>query len=36
MAETRRASTREGAKRGMSMALDRIQNSSSTRKRIGV
>jgi hypothetical protein len=36
MAETRRASTRDGAQRGMTMTLDRIQNSSSTRRRIGV
>ena len=36
MAETRRAATRDGASRGMTMTLDRIQNSSSTRRRIGV
>jgi hypothetical protein len=36
MAETRRASTRDGAKRGMTMTLDRIQNSSSTRRRAGI
>jgi lambda family phage tail tape measure protein len=36
MAETRRSATRDGAQRGMSMTLDRIQNSSSTRRRIGV
>ena len=36
MAETRRNATRDGAQRGMSMTLDRIQNSSSTRRRIGV
>ena len=36
MAETRRASTRDGAKRGMTMTLDRIQNSSSTRRRVGI
>jgi tape measure domain-containing protein len=36
MAETRRAAARDGAQRGMTMTLDRIQNSSSTRRRIGV
>jgi phage-related minor tail protein len=36
MAETRRNAARDGAQRGMSMTLDRIQNSSSTRRRIGV
>jgi tape measure domain-containing protein len=36
MAETRRAASRDGASRGMTMTLDRIQNSSSTRRRIGV
>lgn len=36
MAETRRQATRDGASRGMTMTLDRIQNSSSTRRRIGV
>ena len=36
MAETRRASTRDGAKRGMAMTLDRIQNSSSTRRKVGI
>jgi tape measure domain-containing protein len=36
MAETRRAASRDGAQRGMTMTLDRIQNSSSTRRRIGV
>ena len=36
MAETRRASTRDGAQRGMTMTLDRIQNSSSTRRRVGI
>ena len=36
MAETRRNATRDGASRGMTMTLDRIQNSSSTRRRIGV
>ena len=36
MAETRRSASRDGAQRGMTMTLDRIQNSSSTRRRIGV
>jgi hypothetical protein len=36
MVETRRAASRDGAQRGMTMTLDRIQNSSSTRRRIGV
>jgi len=36
MAQTRRDASRDGAKRGMTMTLDRIQNSSSTRRRIGV
>jgi tape measure domain-containing protein len=36
MAETRRAASRDGAQRGMTMTLDRIQNSSSTRRRIGM
>ena len=36
MAETRRNATRDGAKRGMTMTLDRIQNSSSTRRRAGI
>jgi len=36
MAETRRASTRDGAKRGMTMTLDRIQNSSYTRRKVGI
>ena len=36
MAETRRTASRDGAQRGMTMTLDRIQNSSSTRRRIGV
>jgi hypothetical protein len=36
MAETRRAASRDGAQRGMTMTLDRIQNSNSTRRRIGV
>jgi predicted site-specific integrase-resolvase len=36
MAETRRNATRDGAKRGMTMTLDRIQNSSSTRRKVGI
>jgi len=36
MAATRRQAASDGAKRGMTMTLDRIQNSSSTRRRIGV
>jgi len=36
MAETRRTATSDGAKRGMTMTLDRLQNSSSTRRRVGV
>lgn len=36
MAETRRAAARDGANRGMTMTLDRIQNSGSVRRRIGV
>jgi hypothetical protein len=36
MAETRRAASRDGAQRGMTMTLDKIQNSSSTRRKIGV
>jgi len=36
MEQTRRDASRDGAKRGMTMTLDRIQNSSSTRRRIGV
>jgi hypothetical protein len=36
MAETRRQATRDGAKRGMSMTLDRIQQSPQTRSRIGI
>jgi len=36
MAQTRRQASRDGAQRGMTMTLDRIQNSSSTRRRIGV
>lgn len=36
MATTRRQATRDGAKRGMTMTLDRIQQSPQTRSRIGV
>jgi hypothetical protein len=36
MAETRRAASRDGAKRGMSMTLDRLQQSPSTRNRVGL
>ncbi|CAB4148033.1 Peptidase M23 [uncultured Caudovirales phage] len=36
MAETRKAATKDGANRGMTMTLDRIKNSGSTRRRIGV
>jgi tape measure domain-containing protein len=36
MAATRRQAARDGAQRGMDMTLDKIQNSPSTRSRIGV
>jgi hypothetical protein len=36
MAATRRQAARDGAHRGMDMTLDKIQNSPSTRSRIGV
>jgi len=36
MAETRRQATRDGARRGMTMTLDRIQQSPQTRTRIGL
>ena len=36
MAETRRSASRDGAQRGMTMTLDRIQNSSFTRRRVGI
>jgi phage-related minor tail protein len=36
MAETRRTASRDGARRGMTMTLDRIQNSNSTRQRVGI
>ena len=35
MAVTRRQATRDGANRGMSMTLDKLQQSPSTRKRVG-
>ena len=36
MAVTRRQAANEGAKRGMSMTLDKMQNSPRTRSRIGI
>jgi hypothetical protein len=36
MAETRRAASRDGARRGMSMTLDKLQQSPSTRTRVGL
>jgi phage-related minor tail protein len=36
MAQTRRQAATDGAKRGMNMTLDKIQNSPQTRSRIGV
>lgn len=36
MVATRRQATRDGAKRGMSMTLDRIQQSPQTRNRLGI
>ena len=36
MAETRRQAAKEGASRGMDMTLDKIQNSPSTRSRVGI
>ena len=36
MAETRRQASRDGAKRGMTMTLDRIQQSPQTRSRLGL
>lgn len=35
MAITRRQAARDGANRGMSMTLDKLQQSPSTRKRVG-
>jgi hypothetical protein len=36
MATTRRQAASDGAKRGMSMTLDRIQQSPQTRNRLGL
>ena len=36
MAETRKLATRDGASRGASLALDKLQNSPSTRRRVGI
>jgi phage-related minor tail protein len=36
MVETRRQAAKEGASRGMNMTLDKIQNSPSTRSRVGI
>ena len=36
MMETRRQASRDGAKRGMTMTLDRLQQSPSTRSRVGI
>jgi phage-related minor tail protein len=36
MAETRRNASRDGAKRGMTMTLDKLQQSPSTRSRVGM
>jgi len=36
MAETRRQASRDGAKRGMTMTLDRLQQSPQTRSRLGL
>lgn len=36
MAATRRQAANDGAKRGMSMTLDRIQQSPQTRNRLGI
>lgn len=36
MAQTRRQAANEGAKRGMNMTLDKMQNSPSTRSRVGI
>ena len=36
MAQTRRQASRDGANRGMSMTLDKLQQSPSTRSRIGI
>ena len=36
MAETRRIATREGASRGASLAIDRLANSPSSRRKVGI
>lgn len=36
MAQTRRQAARDGAKRGMSMTLDKLQQSPATRSRVGI
>lgn len=36
MEQTRRDATRSGAQRGMTMTLDRLQQSPSTRRRVGI
>jgi len=36
MMETRRLATRDGAKQGANLAIDKIQQSPSTRRRIGI
>ena len=36
MAQTRRQAAKDGANRGMNMTLDKIQNSPSTRSRVGI
>lgn len=36
MAETRRRASRDGAQRGMTMTLDKLQQSPSTRRRVGI
>jgi hypothetical protein len=36
MAQTRRQAASDGAKRGMSMTLDKLQQSPQTRSRVGI
>jgi hypothetical protein len=36
MAETRKVAARDGASRGASLALDRLQNSPSARRKVGI
>jgi hypothetical protein len=36
MAATRRDASRDGARRGMSMTLDKLQQSPGTRSRVGL